>query len=186
MTYQSASWGLVALLGSFVLGACSDGGDGDSSSGSSGSSSLSGLPVSTDPPAAVAIPDKDVPENLVLEWHYPGNSCEYPNGIKDPDGSFTHISITLLPAQQAVGIYPLCDMEEVTAWTCVYEKQCTGSGPGTGAGGGGAMPTGKLEILSMNDNEVTFSMTDVQSCNSAFIYSRSPYHDGTYTALRCK
>lgn len=186
MTNQSASVALVAFVGLFVFGACSDGGNGGSSSDSSSSSSSSGTPVSTDPPAVVAIPDKDVPENLVLEWHYPGNSCEYPNGIKDPDGSFTHISMTLLPAQQAVGTYPLCDRAEVTAWACIYEMQCTGSGPGTGAGGGPAMPTGKLEILSIDDNEVTFLMTDVASCNSAFAYSRSPYHDGTYTATRCK
>jgi len=130
------------------------GSGGDSSSAATGGSSID-------------------PNTLFLFVSNGAQSCLDPHA--GPGGCVAHyqVTISLPPALQAVGTYPLTDLGFVS----ITEP----NGTNTCSGGGGSYWDGTITISSIDGANVTFTLAGTMSV----FLDPGTTADGTYTAKRC-
>lgn len=119
------------------------------------------------------------PNDLFLEIADVGVQCSS-SYVALPCGGHWSASIGLPPSLQKVGVYDLSS-PELTQYSFMSEssKEPNSPAPDDCGWGGGSFGGGTLEILAIDDKQVTFKLTSAHS-----FFESDP--SGTYTALRCK
>lgn len=134
---------------------------------------------------AVVIAAPDVPGNLLIIAHDPGNSCAHPDGNGGDFTSYTRMKISLPPAYQTIGKFSVCPISDRQLQSCTDGPQCTTMSGSKGDG------DATIELTKINGAQVNFILTGVQNCSWGFAQdpnSPSPTDsafNGTYTAPRC-
>lgn len=204
MTSRALSLGLASLLLAACGGNVSIGGgsSNDGGAGGGGGSSGSGVPT-TSPAVALTRAQMDVlweqywddqdpsgssssssggdgldPNDLFLRVSDLGVSCGSPT-VDLTCGGHYHLTLVVPPALQQVGVYDLEDplltmYSSMTETGDPYSPQ-----PDDCSWGGGTVGPGTLEILSIDTNEVHFTVT----LGSGF-WATDP--SGQYVAPRCQ
>jgi len=177
MSNRSKSLGILSIGFMFSFGGC------DPADAGGDTTQSAELSPSDELQEAVVIADPYVSGNLLIFMHDPGNSCAHPYG---PDfKSYTSMSISLAPALQAIGKYPVCAISRWQAQSCTDGPQCTGYGTLPGQG------DATIEITSINGSQLQFTVEGLHNCTYPFDFDPNSLTvtgsswDGTYTAPRC-
>jgi hypothetical protein len=113
------------------------------------------------------------PNTLFLFVSNGAQSCLDPHAQPAGCAARYQVSISLPPALQAVGTYPLKDIGFVS----LTEP----GGPGSCAGGGGSYWDGTIDITAIDGANVTFTLAGT----AGVFFNPGTTADGTYTAKRC-